>query len=121
MYSKPKLRTYRKFKDDISKEQYVVGLYSHQKKEFNGTPQNRYITTELETGRFTGLPVDERNCQICNRGSVEDEIHFVCKCPRYNVLRNVLYDAVITHHPEFVFLNDDSKFIYLMKNKQKKN
>ena len=45
---------------------------------------------KVETGRWTKpnkTPLDDRICLIC--GVLEDEFHFIIKCPLYNDLRNI--------------------------------
>ena len=41
----------------------------------------------IKTGRFKAIPIEDRLCQICNTGAIEDEIHFVLKCPALNETR----------------------------------
>ena len=40
----------------------------------------------IESGRSLNIPRNERICQICN-SDIEDEFHFVLKCPAYRDLR----------------------------------
>ena len=35
----------------------------------------------IEQGRQTGIHVSQRLCNICNLGTIEDEIHFLFDCP----------------------------------------
>ena len=40
----------------------------------------------IETGRYTNIPRENRICALCNY-DIEDEFHFILKCPFYNELR----------------------------------
>ena len=39
------------------------------------------LPLELETGRYQGVDRKDRVCRVCGTGAVEDEIHFVFRCP----------------------------------------
>ena len=43
-------------------------------------------TLLIETGRYRGIPRDQRICPLCN-SDVEDEFHFFVKCKFYSSLR----------------------------------
>ncbi len=73
----------------------------------------------METGRYTKLPLEERFCQLCNNNAVEDELHFLCVCPTFNVTRTKLYDDVCVRHPGLNTLNDEDKLILLLTKEQK--
>ena len=40
----------------------------------------------IETGRYKNVPLERRICSMC-KSDVEDEYHFMLKCPAYNNLR----------------------------------
>ncbi len=44
----------------------------------------------METGRREGLSAEERKCQCCNNDEVEDEEHFMMRCPLYERIREKL-------------------------------
>ena len=54
-------------------------------------------------------------CRLCS-SAIEDEIHFLCECPKYNDLRNNLYQKVSTHDPSFLHKDNFERFVYLMSN-----
>ena len=51
----------------------------------------------IESGRHHGVPRGERKCLYCNLNDIEDEFHFIFKCPLYNELR-ILYIPHTTIH-----------------------
>ena len=71
-------------------EKYLISNMS--KLERSHLAQFRFgiLPIRIETGRFTRLNISERVCQICNNGSIEDEIHFLLTCPACDDLRGLL-------------------------------
>ena len=43
----------------------------------------------VETGRYTGVPREQRKCTLCELNDIEDEYHFVLRCSKYQTLRDV--------------------------------
>ena len=71
---------------------------------------------EIERGRYhkpASTPAHLRLCKDCE--SVEDELHFICVCPKYDSLREHLVSIVCNDNPNFVFLSVNDKFLYLMQ------
>ena len=64
----------------------------------------------IETGRYRNVPTDERLYEICNLNLVEDEIHFLCFCPRYQELRAELYQNVLSLYCLFPLYTDTENF-----------
>ena len=59
----------------------------------------------IETGRYTGVPRDERKCVYCELNDIEDEYHFVLRSPNYQILRNQYIPRYFTINPSmFKFL-----------------
>ena len=47
----------------------------------------------VETGRYVGLPYEERICELCNKG-VEDELHVLFVCEIYSAERLELFEHI---------------------------
>ena len=43
---------------------------------------------EVETGRYQSILREQRICKVCPLKMVEDEEHFIMKCPAYDEIRN---------------------------------
>jgi len=50
------------------------------------------LPIRIETGPFCKLPVEERLCEMCNQGKVEDEFHFIMECPLYHQERQGMFE-----------------------------
>ena len=48
----------------------------------------------METGRYQGINTVNRLCQFC-KSDVEDEFHFVLKCPVYDCFRKLYVKSTI--------------------------
>jgi hypothetical protein len=45
----------------------------------------------IATGRWAKCPRDQRTCQKCTTDEVEDEYHFIFRCPAYESLRVAMH------------------------------
>ena len=81
-----KLRTYALFKKEVGLEGYLSVIRDVSVRtrftRFRLSDHN----LEIEKGRHRGVVAGERFCPFC-KDKVEDEIHFLLKCPLYRGLR----------------------------------
>ena len=77
--SKPKLRTFAFFNEQIEHKDYVE-TYSKSKRSIFCQLRIGILPLEIELGRYFRTNVSERICKLCKQ-DIEDEIHFVCVCP----------------------------------------
>ena len=87
---RPKLRTYVKLKRKLKREVYLQiyhrGGVPEMVKMRGGTNRLR-----IEQGRYRGEEVEERVCEYCDMGEIEDEDHFMRKCKLYEDLREKMW------------------------------
>ena len=62
----------------------------------------------IETGRYSGVPCENRKCIYCDMDDIEDELHFVCICTKYTMLRNTYISRYYSRNPSM------HKFIELL-------
>ena len=62
------------------------------------------INTEI--GRYRSIPIEARLCRLCNMNEIEDEIHFLFRCPTYNVQRNNMVCIYATRLEELNYDNN---------------
>ena len=63
---------------------------------------------KTERGRHKKIPRENRFCILCQNMEVEDEVHFILKCPFYEDLRNPLLQLANLQY--FTELNSGSSF-----------
>ena len=52
------------------------------------------LQINIEIGRYRSIPLEERLCRLCNMNEIEDEIHFLFRCPTYNVQHNIWFTTM---------------------------
>ena len=74
-------------------------------------------TLAIETGRHAKPKIakEERKCRYCNLDEVEDEKHFLLKCPLYNKERLSLFNSVVLNVSD---MSQGDVFVYLLSSKE---
>ena len=92
---KNKLRTYRQFKTDFKREEYLLHtpIVKHRIAMTKLRISNHCL--EIERGRYARpyKKVEQRLCPSCPN-KVEDEIHFTLQCKTYEQNRNILLESM---------------------------
>ncbi len=84
----PKLRTYCIFKHEFKLEDYLVTIDTFKLRKTLTKFRLSNHMLEIERGRHSRIPVEERYCRVCNCNMfVEDEFHFLMVCSPYKELR----------------------------------
>ena len=92
LINKPKLRNYTRYKTEYGTENYVKYVNHKLDRSIIAKLRCGILKLKVETGRFTNMPLADRICDLCDTGFVEDEIHFVCVCPKYMNERRTYYN-----------------------------
>jgi len=114
MKEKPKLRTYITLKKELKQEMYLTVRDRCGVPEFTrlrgGT--NRL---KIEKGRFEKLAPEDRICEFCGTGEVENEFHFMMICPLYREFRKELWLSVKRDLPQpvMIYADEDKFFIFM--------
>ena len=71
----------------------------------------------IEKGRYARPRIDrsERKCFNC-KDDIEDEYHFIIKCPLYNNERRALIGLCGNIYKNFNSLSDEQKFVFILSN-----
>lgn len=92
------LRSYALFKSEVGLEAYLWRIKDAGQRRLFAALRMGVAPLRIELGRYgqrplggKGLPVEDRVCQVCSSGCVEDETHFVAVCPAYTQLRQRLW------------------------------
>ena len=65
----------------------------------------------IETGRYTQTPREERLCRSCNANLIEDEMHFIFDCEKYDDIRR---QFILVNTREMNFSNNSASLNFLM-------
>jgi len=115
----PKLRTYRTFKRDMRIEPYLIlGL----PKSFHCSIARFRLSShnlKIELGRHKRpyVPPEQRICENCSLQQIEDEIHCLMVCPKWNEIRIPLLEVSFEHIPNFTVLSRDKQFHEILTHK----
>ena len=111
-----KLALYKDIKNVFKFEEYLDSI-----KHYN---QRRCLTKfrisshklNIERGRYVNINRNERLCKQCESQNIEDEFHYLMKCPKYSDIRKKLFSAANETVRNFMQMSDQSKFLILLKN-----
>ena len=101
--SKPKLRTYATFKDDLSVEGHLKCQLQKWKRALISRLRCGVLSLEIERGRYSQTEANLRTCKLCLEAP-ETEFHFLFECNSLNELRQSLTLGI----PELDMLNNHS-------------
>jgi len=87
MWLKPKLRFYRLLKTSLKREEYLSWEIPEECRRIVTQMRCGTHPLQVEVGRWSGRPLEERLCRVCITGQIEDELHFLCQCYVYDSLR----------------------------------
>ena len=111
---KPKLRFYKLFKDCFTVEKYLSMNLSSSERSLLAQIRLGILPLHIETGRFNNIELNERVCNICNSGDIEDECHFLFNCDVYDAEREDWLQTALIRCPDLYYLefNDQLKFLF---------
>ena len=91
----PIVRTYSLHNRESNLKPYLDAIKDARYRIALTKPRASWHPLEIESGRYTvpKTPLSERLCSVCQE--LEDEIHFLMRCTRYNSLRNDFFRKCI--------------------------
>jgi hypothetical protein len=88
--SKPKLHFYKEIKHQIATENYCSVNLNRSQRSLVAKLRMGIFPINVELGRYRRLAREDRTCPVCNSGDVEDELHVLFHCVKYQEARNKL-------------------------------
>ena len=73
---------------------------------------------KIETGRYHGTLLQDRKCERCSSGEVEDEYHFLFHGNKLENDRNLLLKEIAKSCPNSKRLNSKDKLVWLMNTEE---
>ena len=109
-----KLSTYTTFKTNFGFENYLKILpYFEDRRRLTKFRLSAHKLL-IETGRYKGIPRNERLCERCLLGEVEDECHFLFKCQKFDFQRTQLLEVIHKSCPNFPKLKLKDQLIWVL-------
>ena len=114
--NRPKLRTYVQITDFNVDKPYLGKPLTFFQRRCLARVRLGVLPLRIETGRYERprKPDVERTCAQCSTGAVEDEVHFLLKCPRHVLFRNQLFACI--NNDDFLNYQDLEKLKFLLNN-----
>ena len=102
-----KLRTYKLFKYLFKTEPYLKCVTNLKHRSALTRFRTSAHKLEIEVGRYKVIPKEIRYCKLCSNHEVEDELHFLLKCPMYDSLRSPFLESIKSKVLNLHTLSDD--------------
>jgi hypothetical protein len=112
-----KLRTYRTFKNTLEPESYLdLNIPRYQRSAY-AKLRCGVLPLEIETGRYSNTPLENRVCKLCTMQVLEDECHFLLDCPLYADYRDTIYQKALEIDDNFLDKSKQDKMCFLLSSK----
>ena len=110
-----KLRTYVHVSGNSTSKTYLGKPLSHIQRKYMAKLRLGILPLRLESGRYERpqLNASNRVCKQCLLGEVENEEHFMLKCPKHSFRRNLLFSS-IKNLDIFTSMNNLDKLKFLL-------
>ena len=92
----PKLRTYRKLKFVLEREEYLETVTDREERRRMTALRGGTNPLRIEIGRWKGEQLQDRTCTLCAKGEVEDEAHVLLDCSTYERERSEMFSKIQT-------------------------
>lgn len=115
-----KLRNYRIYKNQFTKERYLDVLYHLPYRKAFSKLRLSCHNLNIEVGRrvhkLDRLQPHQRICTLCNLNACEDEAHFIIECPFYREQRSILISNMQSKYPFIKHYSSKLLFNWLVGN-----
>ncbi len=116
-----KLCTYVKIRDFCEIGQLVLVKLKRNHGSLMARLLCGILPLEVETGCYTDIKKDLRVCKICNCGKLEDKVHFLFHCSKFEGERESLIDPLLQQSPETESMSEFEKLRWLIDRSQVKD
>ena len=114
MINHNKLRLYSTFKGSFTKEPYIDLVQSRNQRAWLSRLRCSAHHLEIETGRWSKTPINERYCKVCNDGKVGDEFHLTMECKTFATKRAYFIGKMKSIIPGYKSLEKEKQFKTLL-------
>ena len=78
---------YREINDNFEIQSYLSKVHNRKQRQALSKLRLSSHGLRIETGRHIRMGRENRKCTLCDSNDIEDEFHFILKCPVYNDVR----------------------------------
>ena len=107
------LDVFREIKTNFEQSSYLSVIENTKYRNILAKLRLSSHKLNIETGRHNKIARNDRKCTMCNINDIEDEFHFVLKCPVYADLRRQYIPRYYYTHTSLM------KYILLMQSNNK--
>jgi len=109
-----KLTFYSTFKTDVTTSNSLELITNQKHRRTVAKRRAGNHNLRIETGRHSTpkLPEHLRICLYCSSNEVENEVHFLLSCNRYDTIRTSLVEDIISKYLDFNSLNVHNKIFF---------
>ena len=111
--TKPKLATLRLLKEKGS-ESRCLEVASKSLRRMMMMLRGGTAPLMIESGRWRGLPREERRCRECQSGKIEDVPHWLLECHAWGTERQALLQCMRQVVNDFDNLEEDDKLVCVL-------
>ena len=109
-----KLVTYLFLKPKFGLEKYLLLVKNHEYRKSICKFRVSSHRLLIETGRYRHISRNERICNNCTENKIEDELHFLISCSKYNNEREKLFRLISSKTKNFNDLPDNYKLYWIL-------
>ena len=92
-------KNYNSFKDNLTLENYLLKLNKREYINMAHYRTNNFFLP-IETGRWEGIDLLDRKCNLCNNNQIGDEYHYLLECPFFDQDRNKYIPQYYHRYPD---------------------
>ena len=92
--SQNKLDVYRLVKQNFCAENYVKLNFKKQIRSVITQLRAGCLPIKIELGRYQNIHRDQRLCKQCKQNHIENELHFIFYCPKFDQIRHDLLSSL---------------------------
>ena len=107
---------FKNAKETLVLSNYLSKIKNREQRRLLAKLRLGVLPLEIEKGRRSNLDRSDRLCKLCHANEVEDEIHFLLKCPVLESTRCQFINSIVAAHPNFIFNNTYQQINYLFYN-----
>ena len=90
---------YKSFKGSFQMEHYLSLMSGHNKVLFTKLCFS-LLKFPVVTGRYEGIPYDERHCTFCNTNLIGNEFHYLLVCKKFQAIREKYIPIIFGNIPK---------------------